>query len=368
VATVRRKEKPVKIFRCQSCNQVVFFENTQCVNCGATLGFLPDSFLMSALEPARDGAWRPLALRSQPHLYRMCRNYSREQVCNWMLPADSQQALCAACRFNRTIPDLSVTGNRVLWQRLETGKRRLIYSLLRLGLPLVSKQEDPAAGLAFAFQGDADPLFTENTQTMTGHAQGLITINIAEADDAWRERMRQNMAEPYRTILGHFRHESGHYYWYRLARSPGWLLDFRQSFGDESMDYASAMQQHYQQGPPADWQSRFVSRYAAAHPWEDWAETWAHYLHIIDVLETAWVFRLRVSPPNGRQNEMASAPDFDPYQVTSFDQLIEQWLPLTYAVNSLNRSMGQPDLYPFVLAPEALSKISFVHQAIRRAV
>jgi hypothetical protein len=153
----------------------------------------------------------------------MCRNYSREQVCNWMLPADSEKTFCEACRFNETIPDPTVAGNRVLWQRLETGKRRLVYSLLRLGLPLVSKQENPAAGLAFALQGDADPLFMENAQVITGYAQGLLTINIAEADDAWRERMRQEMAEPCRTILCHFRHESGHYYWYSLASRPAWM-------------------------------------------------------------------------------------------------------------------------------------------------
>jgi hypothetical protein len=358
----------MNIFRCQACDQVVFFENTQCLACGATLGFLPDRFLMSALEPAGDDRWRPAGPGSQQHLYRMCGNYSREQVCNWMLPAGDEETFCQACRFNVTIPDLTVAGNRVLWQRLETGKRRLVYSLLHLGLPLVSKQEDPVAGLAFAFQGDADPLFAENAQAMTGHSKGLITINIAEADDAWRERMRQDMAEPYRTILGHFRHESGHYYWYRLASRPAWLAEFRQAFGDERVDYSSAMQQHYQQGPPADWQSRFVSAYAAAHPWEDWAETWAHYLHIIDVMETAWAFRLRVDPVDDPQDQMASAPDFDPYCAASFDQLTTQWLPLTYAVNSLNRSMGQPDLYPFVLAPAALFKIEFVHRTIRQAV
>jgi hypothetical protein len=358
----------MNIFRCQSCDQVVYFENTQCVACGSALGFLPERFLMSTLEPAGDDCWRPADTGSQPRLHRMCRNYSHEQVCNWMLPADTGETYCDACRFNKTIPDLTVAGNRVLWQRLETGKRRLIYSLLRLGLPLVSKQEDPAAGLAFAFQGDADPLFMENAQVMTGHAQGLITINIAEADDALRERMRQEMAEPYRTILGHLRHESGHYYWHRLASRPTWLAEFRQVIGDERVDYTSAMQQHYQQGPPADWQSRFLSAYAAAHPWEDWAETWAHYLHIIDVLETAWAFRLRVAPGNNQQDRMTSAPDFDPYRAASFDQLIKQWLPLTYAVNSLNRSMGQPDLYPFVLAPAVILKIDFIHRTIRQAV
>jgi len=358
----------MKIFHCESCDQVVYFENTQCLNCGAKLGFLPDCFRMSALQPAGNDLWQPLAAHSQGQLYRMCQNYSQEQVCNWMVPADSQAALCEACRFNQTIPDLAVAGNRVLWWRLETGKRRLFYSLLRLGLPLTSKQQDPVDGLAFAFLADSDQPFRENATALTGHAQGLITINIAEADDAWRERMRQDMTEPYRTILGHFRHESGHSYWFRLAHHSEWLEDFRQVFGDETLDYAGAMQHNYQQGPPSDWQSRFVSPYAATHPWEDWAETWAHYLHIIDVLETAWVFRLRVSPGSERQDEMTSQPDFDPYRVDTFEEVTEQWLPLTYALNNLNRSMGQPDLYPFVLSPVVLSKIDFVHRSIRRTL
>jgi hypothetical protein len=329
----------MKIFHCESCDQVVYFENTQCLNCGAKLGFLPDCFRMSALQPAGDDLWRPLSARSQGHVYRMCQNYSQEQVCNWMVPADSQAALCEACRFNQTIPDLAVAGNRVLWWRLETGKRRLFYSLLRLGLPLTSKQQDPVDGLAFAFLADSDPPFRENATALTGHAQGLITINIAEADDAWRERMRQDMTEPYRTILGHFRHESGHYYWFRLAHHSEWLEDFRQVFGEETLDYAGAMQHNYQQGPPCDWQSHFVSPYAAAHPWEDWAETWAHYLHIIDVLETAWAFRLRVAAGAGNGPGMRSQPDFDPYRATSLDQLIT-WTAEWVAAGG--RSLGKP--------------------------
>jgi hypothetical protein len=357
----------MKIYRCQSCNQVVYFENTQCTKCGTVLGFLPDHLLLCALAPAADDRWRPLAPQTGGQLYRMCQNHTREQVCNWMVPEHSSSAFCFACRLNQTIPDLNVPGNKALWRRLEIGKHRLVYSLLRLGLPLVSKLEDPRKGLAFAFLADPDPLFAESTPAMTGHEQGLITINIAEADDAVRERVRQDLTEPYRTLLGHLRHESGHYYWHRLARRSDWLASFRRMFGDERQDYAGAMRQNYEQGPPADWQSRFVSPYAASHPWEDWAETWAHYVHIIDVLETAWVFHLRVSPGGVQDEQLTSEPDFDPYHADSLERLIDHWLPLTYAVNNLNRSMGQPDLYPFILSPPALSKLDFVHQAIRGA-
>jgi len=199
----------MKIFRCQSCEQVVYFENTQCMNCGTVLGFLPRHFLLSGLVPADDDHWRPLAPQAQGQWYRMCQNYSREKVCNWMVPVDSQMAFCRACRFNQTIPDLTVSGNKSLWRRMETGKHRLLYSLMRLGLPLVSKAEDPDNGLAFAFLAETDPVFAESADAMTGHKQGLITINIAEADDVLRERMRQNLTEPYRTLLGHFRTSPG---------------------------------------------------------------------------------------------------------------------------------------------------------------
>jgi hypothetical protein len=357
----------MKIFRCQRCQQVVYFENTQCMNCGTVLGFLPERFVLSALEPADGARWRPLAAPAERQLYRMCRNYAAEQVCNWLLPDHSPGDFCTACRFNQTIPDLSVAGNKVRWAKLEAAKHRLIYGLLRLGLPLIGRQQDPVTGLAFAFLADPEPVFAESARAMTGHAQGLITLNIAEADDAARERQRQALTEPYRTLLGHFRHESGHYYWHRLARDPGWLANFRALFGDERQDYGAAMQRNYNQGPPADWQSRFVSAYAAAHPWEDWAETWAHYLHIVDVLETAWVFRLRVSPGGDADDSMRSEPGFDPYRAGSLERLIDDWLPLTYAVNSLNRSMGLPDLYPFVLSPPVLSRLGFVHESVRRA-
>jgi hypothetical protein len=282
-----------------------------------------------------------------------------------MVPEDSPAVFCDACSLNQVIPDLSVAGNISLWRRIEAGKRRLVYGLMRLSLPIVSKGEDSKSGLAFAFLADASPVPTKTSGPVTGHAQGLITINIAEADSALRERMRQEMDEPYRTILGHFRHESGHYYWSLLGSNQDWLTEFREIFGDERADYATAMHNHYEQGAAVDWQSNFVSAYASAHAWEDWAETWAHYLHIIDVLETAWVFGLRISPRGYQDEAMAAKPDFDPYHTDSVEQVMDHWLPITYAVNSLNRSMGQPDLYPFVLTPEVISKLSFVHRTIR---
>jgi hypothetical protein len=202
---------------------------------------------------------------------------------------------------------------------------------------------------------------------MTGHNQGLITINIAEADPAERERMRGKMDESYRTILGHFRHESGHYYWDRLIRDSAWLQPFRDRFGDDRADYGKSLKTHYQNGPPADWKQRYVSAYASTHPWEDWAESWAHYLHIVDTLETAYQYGLVISPRAGNDGSRSAQHDFNAYKEEDFDVLIDHWLPLTFALNSLNRSMGHEHAYPFVLAPAAIEKLRFVHQVVAGA-
>jgi hypothetical protein len=176
------------------------------------------------------------------------------------------------------------------------------------------------------------------------------------------------MAEPYGTLLGHFRHEVGHYYWERLVRDGPWLEWFRRMFGDERQDYGACLERHHSEGPPPDWQERFVSAYASAHPWEDFAETWAHYLHIVDTLEMAASFGLKVAPKVARTDDLDADIDFDPYRVESIQTLVEAWLPVTFAVNSLNRCMGAPDLYPFVLSPPAIRKLGFVHALVRGGV
>lgn len=354
----------MKNFHCDSCQQPIFFENVQCVTCQHTLGYLPDLMVMSALEPADAGQWRALAPQAQGRLYRMCQNYPQEQVCNWMVPAENPEPFCQSCRLNKTIPNLSQPQNRTYWQRLETAKRRLVYSLLSLDLPLLNKQDNTEQGLAFAFLADPDPSFKENAQVMTGHADGLITINIAEADDAMREKTRLNMHEVYRTVLGHFRHEIGHYYWERLVRYSTWLEPYRERFGDEREDYNQALQRHYEQGPPADWQQHYISVYASAHSWEDWAETWAHYLHMVDTLETAVAFGLIVKPREPKAPTMEADLDIIGRQPASFDKLLENWFALTFAINSINRSMGQKDLYPFILSDTVVAKLRFVHDVI----
>ncbi len=279
------------------------------------------------------------------------------------MPADAPLPFCIACRLNQTIPDLSAPGNQLLWQRLETEKRRLVYSLLRLGLPVVPRSQD-AAGLAFDFLADPAPSFNEGGRVLTGHAAGLITLNVAEADPVVRERMRAEMAEPYRTILGHFRHESGHYYWDRLVRDGPWLDQVRALFGDDTVDYGAALQRHYDAGPPAGWQDRFISAYASMHAWEDWAESWAHYLHIIDTAETAAEFGLSVHPKVGTSANLFVKSGIDPYRQPDFRVILAHWLPLTYALNSLNRSMGHDHVYPFVLPEPVIEKLGLVHRIV----
>jgi hypothetical protein len=346
----------MKLFSCQACGQVLYFENVRCEHCGHVLGYLPDKGTLSALEPLEDGSFKALAAPEKPYKY--CQNY-QQGVCNWMVPADDAGGYCAACRHNHLIPDLTVEGNNLLWARLEAAKRRLFYTLLRLGLPLENRVDDPVHGLSFDFLADNQQSHAQGV--MTGHDNGLITLALREADDAVREQARGEMGEPYRTLLGHFRHESGHYFWDRLvAGDEIKLANFRALFGDERADYAEALQKHYSQGAPPGWQNEYVSVYATTHPWEDFAETWAHYLHIVDTLETARAFGIKVSPRAAR-GELSAVVDFDSHNAASMDQLIDAWLPIAFAVNSLNRSMGQPDLYPFVLALRTIEKLAFVH-------
>ncbi|MBV8078553.1 MAG: putative zinc-binding metallopeptidase, partial [Planctomycetaceae bacterium] len=218
----------MKIFHCGHCDQLVFFENTTCVNCGHVLAYLPDQENLGTLEPDGEDRWRSLSTADgiEERAYRLCKNDRDEDVCNWAVPVDDSNPYCLSCRLTRIIPDLSRPGDRAAWARLEASKRRLIYSLLRLDLPLANKMEDPLGGLAFEFLADPDPGTPGAVPVLTGHDGGVITINVAEADDAERERRRHQMHEPYRTILGHFRHEIGHYYWDRLIKDSEWIDAF----------------------------------------------------------------------------------------------------------------------------------------------
>ena len=289
----------------------------------------------------------------------MCQ-FCRENICNWAVPDDDPHALCPSCRLTRVIPDLNQQGNKEAWYRLEVAKRRLVYSLLFLNLPVMNREDDPEHGLSFEFLADpvAAPYAAKPPKpVLTGHNDGVITINVAEADDAEREKRRQQLHEPYRTLLGHFRHEVGHYYWDRLVNNSAELNSFRALFGNEQVDYSKALENYYRQGAPGDWQQHFVTAYASSHPWEDWAETWAHYLHMSDTLETASACGLSLRPDRKDEPSMKTVLEPRPDKPSAFKKMIDNWFSLTYVLNNLNRGMGLPDGYPFVLSTPAIEKL-----------
>ncbi len=336
----------MKRFEC-GCGTQVFFENYHCVKCDAALGFDPDTMEMLALTAADDNTF----LGSNGTAYRRCDNGTIHNVCNWLKPADSDHALCIACQFNRTVPNQSLPDNALRWRRLEEGKKRLFFTLMRLELPLVNGWQDPDCGLLLDFIEDArsQPLYAE-TFVSTGYLGGVITINTLEADDIARATARAELNERYRTVLGHLRHESGHYYWARLDPDDETRADFARQFGDESRDYKQALEDYYRDGPPQGWRNHFISSYAACHPTEDWAESWGHYLHIYDAMETAAAHQVIDQWPA----EM------------SISKRIHVWRGLSVALNELNRSVGRGDAYPFVINDQVAEKLEFVDRIIAR--
>lgn len=354
----------MKLFACPSCSQVVFFENVVCERCNHALGYDPIHNAMLALEQSPDGVWASVGAKSDGSTWLYCSNYVYG-VCNWLVPAEGDEQFCGCCRHNLVVPSTADAANAELWRRMEVAKRRLFYTMLKLDLPLETRAEHPE-GLGFQFLSD-DPAGGQSV--MTGHDDGLITIALIEADDAERESRRTSMGEPYRTLLGHFRHEVGHWYWDRLVRDAGLLQQCRAVFGDDSRDYDQALQAHYANGPRLGWQDEFVSSYAAVHPWEDFAETWAHYFHITDTLDTARAFGFAVDPRVDKEDALTAEVNFDAYgDSVNVDTIARAWFALAAALNALNRSMGLMDPYPFVLATPIIQKLGFIHDLVHRRV
>ncbi|WP_225774909.1 putative zinc-binding metallopeptidase [Pseudomonas sp. Marseille-Q5115] len=352
------------VWDCQ-CGQSIFFNNSLCLACEHALGYLPGFNVVSSLgEAEQTGTWY-LDAAPEAGPVRRCANLDTPAACNWLIPVSDHNPLCAACRLNRTIPDLSIPENHEHWRKVEAAKRRLVAQLINLGLKVIPKTEDEARGLCFDFVGTA----VDGTAPTTGHANGLITLDISEADDAHREQVRQQMHEPYRTLLGHFRHEVGHYYWDRLIAGTPWLEKFRAVFGDEQADYGQALSCHYEQGPPAGWEERHVSSYATMHPWEDWAETWAHYLHMMDAVDTALGFGMSARRMELTYPRFPLQTLYDPTHESgaAFLAFVNNWIELAGMLNELSRAMGQPDFYPFVLPPAVIAKLHFIHLVIQDA-
>jgi hypothetical protein len=333
-------------FHCPNCGQRLAFENSACLNCGSALGFSLSDMALLVIAKGEDSDHAGAVDASD---YQLCANlYVAE--CNWLVAKDEPGGLCASCSLTRQRPNDSDTAGLAEFARAEAAKRRLVAELHELKLPIIGRDKDPDYGLAF------DLLSSEHEQVLTGHANGLITLDLAEGDDVHREQLRVEMDEPYRTLLGHFRHEIGHYYYYRLvADSPDYLERFNELFGDPDSDYQAALDRHYNEGAPEGWKKNYVSSYATMHPAEDWAETFAHYLHIRDTLDTAASCAL--APAAATYERRVLGP-------SAFPGIIEMWLPLSWSLNMVNRSMGHDDLYPFVLPAAVLEKMQFIHDVI----
>jgi len=366
-----------RAFRCR-CGRPVFFRNDVCLACGTPLGYDPELVLLRPLAPTRDpqvlramrtrgvGATLPLTT------YRRCANWTSAAPCNWLLRDDAaakQQPFCRSCCLNRTVPDPADRNNAELWLKVEQAKRALVSQLIALKLPVASRvSEDTAHGVMFDLLRSP----VDGPRVMTGHADGLITLDVEEADDVHRETMRAQMGESYRTLMGHLRHEIGHYYWQRLVRGSAWEAPCRALFGDDRADYGQALQAYYANGAPPDWKNAFVSAYATAHPWEDWAETWAHYLHMVDALDTARSFGLvahhdeiQYEPFTAQALHADDAPSSPAGDDLGFLAIVNGWIELTGALNEVTRSMGEPDFYPFVLSRPAVRKLHFIHMLVR---
>lgn len=345
----------MRSFACDVCSQLVFFENSLCVSCGAALAFSREEARVVALDPVT-----ATYVTSDGRTQRVCANLGLA-ACTWLVDEGAPAGLCACCALTRTRPADDDVAGLEAFARTEAAKRRLVFQLDALHLPVVGRDVDPEHGLAFDLLSSAD------APVVTGHDDGLITLDLAEGDDGYRESLRVRLDEPYRTLLGHLRHEVGHHYWDVLVDQAGHLVAFRELFGDERLDYAGALQEHYANEPPAGWNTEFVSSYATAHPWEDWAESFAHYLHIRDTLQTASAYGLWIGGPDAPVRPDPSAPlaVLPTERADTVEDLVAMWLPLTYALNQVNRSMGRDDLYPFVLAPRVVEKLGFVHRLVQ---
>jgi len=374
----------MKTFEC-SCKeqQILFFESTKCISCGRDVG-LDDDF--DKVEPYDLDIESGQYFKStQPTIrYQKCDNNADFKVCNGMVnlntfvPSDGKdEMLCFSCRFNKTIPNLSITEHIPLWKKMEDAKRRALYTLKKLSLPLHNLSQESDIGLSFDFITDRNvndhfvSKIIDSDAVFTGHDCGHITINLAEADDVALSQTKQAMGEHYRTLLGHFRHELGHYYFDILITGSLEKHELcKKYFGDDALDYQLSLKKHYDNGAPENWRDAFISEYATMHPCEDWAETWAHYIHIIDTLETAKNFSI-TGTTAGSSVDTEEIGDLnlpqDAYffsSQTSINCILDTWKDFSVILNSLNRSMGMNDAYPFVLTEPVCTKLSFIHHAI----
>ncbi|WP_066838528.1 zinc-binding metallopeptidase family protein [Rufibacter ruber] len=353
----------MQTFGC-ACGNKLYFENSQCVCCQREVGWCPVCEGIHAVEPDGKGHYTCTNPDCRATLVK-CFNYSTYNVCNrfvaaWSQPQQNNQCLCDYCQLTKTIPDLSIDGNLSKWYQLEVAKRRLLYLLDRLGLPYGSKEEHFELPLTFDFKEDVQPSpvlgwmgLGREEKVYTGHADGNITINLREADPVEREKLRVAFGETQRTLIGHFRHEIGHYYWQLLIQNKDEAA-FKAIFGDhEHPSYSEAMDHYYQNGPKANWANAYISAYATMHPWEDFAETWGTYLDMIAVLDTA------------ENTDLLHLPEKDLVEA-QLETIQSRYTELSLKVNEVNRALGLPDLLPETFSPPVVEKLRYIHHLIAR--
>jgi hypothetical protein len=353
----------MRLFQCDVSGLPLYFEDHFSVGANnAPVGFVADSLTLHTLRDAGGGLY---SIASRPNeLFRFCANAPKDGS-NWLISADDPNPLALPARYNRAIPKTDSSEGLERFRKIGAAQRHLFYSILRFGLPCPSRAEDPEHGLLFDFLEDTKGEDGQPVPALTGHEDGLISLRAAEADDVVRESVRVSMGEPYRSLLGHFRHEIGHFFFQQLVDGSSMIDEARQLFGDERADYKTALEKNYRDGPPSDWQMHFISTYASCHPSEDFAECWAHFFHVVDTLETARAFRLSVTPPH--HDDLDADVDFDPYRAESAHQLVNAWVPISLALNTLQRSMGSRDIYPFVLPWPVVEKLDFINRLITSA-
>lgn len=344
-------------FRCP-CGNTLFFDSTWCLACRRQVACDPAKRTFVVLE------------RGAAAKERLCANGVRYAVCNWLAMPGQANDLCLSCQMDRVIPNLADRRNVILWGKVEAAKRRLIYELLSLGIPMVPGGSGLFDGLTFRIVSTR----MDSGVTM-GHLNGLITVNLEEADDTYRQIHRQNLGEESRTVLGHFRHESGHYVWQRWFDKLPWnhvhRLAFREVFGDERRDYSWALYRHYSVGnsqPPEN----HISAYASCHPWEDWAETWAHYLQMMDGVQTFHSLGLDLSqmtlPCDQFEPATVALPRLlgaNPRDDAGFLQNLSAWVQVAAVLNELSASAGQPMIYPFVIDGGVARKLRLIHYFVQ---
>ncbi|MGC3992732.1 MAG: putative zinc-binding metallopeptidase [Propionicimonas sp.] len=335
-----------------ACRGVVFLESLACDACGTPLALHAASRTMveaSSPDVEVDGRlWHP------------CTN--RDWNCNWLTADDSGSGRCFACRLVRRRPPSDDTISLEKVALTMPHLRRLLVQLQQLGVP-IDPHFEADGGLGFDLLSSR----SSNEKVVIGHANGIITLDVVESLDAVREQLRVRLREPYRTMLGHLRHEAGHYYQWILVEQTGWIDECRELFGDERASYADAIARHYRTGAPDDWQDAFISEYATMHPWEDFAESFAHYLHITDTLNTAASAGVELDA--SRQTVPLLTEPVVPrtsYGADDFEALIRDWRWMSLFFNRVNRAMGAADLYPFRISEPVVAKLEFVHRVLTR--